>query len=429
VQRLSATDHRDIRHSHNDSSAASVAARPPLETVPRPGADLARPHPLLSTVVGVLAHDEEATIETCLQAILAEHDLSNWVQSVVVVASGCTDRTEEIVRKVAADDARVRVVVEPERTGKAAAINLLLRESKEPIVVVLGGDVVFTPGSLLKLVAPFVDPTVGMTGARPVPTNRRTGLMGNAVHILWGLHHELSLERPKLGEAVAFRRLIEPIDRDTLVDEAVMEHVISSLGMQLRYVPGAIVRNHGAETIREYIAQRARVYTGHLNLAAKTRYRVSSMHFAPSARAAWRLWRQGERLRFLLLTIALEGIARAQARATGLGGHRRTNGIWHPIQSSKRVLVDGHVLRSHHERLVRMWLRPKDAAPSHRGRIGRVAASRVRALVRVEDEISHDKARLLITFRSDENGTLALCARLRTQLPDFEQILPNGSSQ
>src|SRR5712692_2239035 len=295
-------------------------------------------HPLRSAVIGVLAHNEDPTIEICLRAILAERDGPEMVRSVVVVASGCTDLTEEIVRQVATEDPRVRLVIEPKRSGKAAAINLLLRESSAPIVVLVGGDVVFTPGSLVRLLQPFSDPTVGMTGARPVPTNSRAGIVGNAVHILWGLHHEVSLVSPKLGEAVAFRRVMRSIDRNTLVDEAFMAHVISSRGMTLRYVPQAVVRNHGAETVRDYLAQRVRVCTGHLDLTARTGYHVSSMHFATPARAAWRLWRQGEKPKYILFTVALEAIARLHARVAGIGGHGETHGIWHPIQSSKRVL-------------------------------------------------------------------------------------------
>src|SRR5439155_26847849 len=137
--------------------------------------------------------------------------------------------------------------------------------------------VVFTAGSLTRLVEPFKDPAVGMTGVRPIPTNPRAGVIGVAVNILWDLHHELSLHHPKLGEAVAFRRVLESVDRDTLVDEAMMEGVIIGLGLELRYVPDAVVRNRGPETFRDFMAQRIRIYDGHLGLAASTGYRVASM--------------------------------------------------------------------------------------------------------------------------------------------------------
>src|SRR5207253_6515343 len=98
------------------------------------------------------------------------------------------------------------------------------------IVVTVGGDMVFTQGSLVRLLAPFHVPEVGMTGVRPIPTNPRVGVVGNAVNILWDLHHELSLRTPKLGEAVAFRRIISRFEPGTVFDEATMERIALSRG-------------------------------------------------------------------------------------------------------------------------------------------------------------------------------------------------------
>src|SRR6266566_992050 len=191
-------------------------------------------HPLKSAVIGVLVHNEEATIETCLRAVLEKQDGSVQVNSVLVVASGCTDRTVEIVRSIALGDSRVRLIVEHQRAGKVAAINVLLGETSEPIIVILGGDMVFTRGSLVRLLEPFNDSTVGMTGVRAIPTNPRAGIVGNAVNLMWDIHHELSIQYPKLGEAVAFRRVIRGFDIGTVFDEATMEHLILSRGMRLR---------------------------------------------------------------------------------------------------------------------------------------------------------------------------------------------------
>ena len=372
-------------------------------------------HPLRSTVVGVLVHNEDPTVETCLRAILAERDGEVSVRSVLVVASGCTDRTVEIVRSVAEEDPRVRLIVEAERTGKAAAINLLLRESSDPIVVVIGGDVVFTPGSLTRLLEPFRDPGVGMTGVRPIPTNARSGLVGNAVNIVWDLHHELSLHRPKLGEAVAFRRVLQSIDRGTLVDEAVMEGVIVASGLQLRYIPGAVVRNHGPETVREFMAQRTRIYEGHLALAASTGYRVSSMDVGTTARVAWRLWRRGTSLRYLLAAAVLEAVARSRARLSHARGRRPHNGVWHPLATSKRVIANGHVLRSHHDRVETLDLGQVNS------RHARSMLARVRQLLRAEDRIKIDRGRLIVKFRGDAAGAHAVRTRLASELPAFEE--------
>jgi len=374
-----------------------------------------RYHPLESTVVGVLVHNEEPTIEACLRAVLAEQEGRTRVRSVLVIASGCTDKTEEIVRSVADKDRRLRLVVESERTGKASALNMLLRHSSEPFVVILGGDVVFTPGSLARLVEPLGDPSVGMTGARPAPTNPRNGIVGHAVNILWDVHHELSLRKPKLGEAIAFRRVLHSIDESTLVDEASMEQVIAGHGLQLRYVPDAIVRNHGPETMREFIAQRTRIYRGHVSVATATGYRVSSMGLASPLAAGWRLWRRGGApARYILTTMALEASARIVARLERFTGRGHENGIWHPILTSKRVVMHGHVLRKHHEAIQRIQLFPPEPDPQARSL--RALVPRLKKLVRLEDRITVGRRGLTVTIRGDAPGARTLADRLPSEV-------------
>jgi glycosyltransferase involved in cell wall biosynthesis len=337
---------------------------------------------------------------------------------VLVIASGCTDKTEEIVRSVAAKDRRLRLVVESERSGKASALNILLRHSSEPFVVILGGDVVFTPGSLARLVEPLADPSVGMTGARPAPTNPRNGIVGHAVNILWDVHHELSLRKPKLGEAVAFRRVLNSIDESTLVDEASMEQVIVGQGLQLRYVPDAIIRNHGPETMREFFAQRTRIYRGHVGVATATGYRVSSMGLASPLAAGWRLWRRGGTpARYIVSTMALEAIARLGARLERFTRRGRENGIWHPILTSKRVVMHGHVLRAHHEAIQRLELVPPE--PNPQARSLRALVPHLKKLVRLDDHITVGRRGLTVTIRGDARGAHTLAERLPSEVPGF----------
>jgi hypothetical protein len=373
-------------------------------------------HPLESAVVGVLVHNEEPTVEACLRSILTDNDRRTEVRSVLVIASGCTDKTEQIVRSVAADDRRVRMVVESQRSGKASALNMLLRHSYEPVVVVVGGDVIFTPGSLARLVEPLADASVGMTGARPVPTNPREGIVGYAVNILWDVHHELSLRKPKLGEAIAFRRVLHSIDSGTLVDEATMEHQIIGQGLQLKYVPSAIVRNHGPETLREFIAQRMRIYRGHMSLASTTGYHVSSMNLSSPLAAGWRLWRRSRTpVRYILMTMALEAAARVAARLERFPRRGGEDGIWHPILTSKRVLMHGHVLRAHHDSIHNLQLLPAEQDLPARGL--RALVPQLRKVTRLDDRVSVGRRCLTVTMRGDERGARTVATRLVSEVP------------
>ena len=170
----------------------------------------------------------------------------------------------------------IRLITQARREGKALAINRFLAAASGNIIVLESADTVPEAGALDRLVAPFEASEVGMTGARPIPVNPPDTFIGYAVHLMWSLHHAVSLVRPKLGELVAFRNVIPKIPEDTAVDEAVIESIVTKLGYQLNYVPEAVVRNKGPDSIREFIRQRRRIAAGHTHLAREYGYRVST---------------------------------------------------------------------------------------------------------------------------------------------------------
>ena len=49
------------------------------------------------------------------------------IQQIIVVASGCNDRTVPIVQACAHKDSRIKLIEQAQRQGKASAINLFLR--------------------------------------------------------------------------------------------------------------------------------------------------------------------------------------------------------------------------------------------------------------------------------------------------------------
>lgn len=295
-------------------------------------------HALSRTAVGVMVHNEEAMIGSVLEAILSQSDGDDRVASVVVVASGCTDETEAVVLRIRQRDPRVRLLSEPHRSGKASAINLFLRETDTPMCALVGGDVLLAPGSLQQLLAPLDDPAVGMTGAHVIPTNRRNGLAGRLAHVLWELHHQIAMRRPKLGEACAFRRVVNGIDESSITDEASLEAAITGAGLRLTYCPEAIVFNHGAQTLADYFEHRQRIYAGHLGVRATTSYAPSTMDNKLVIRAIVRLViRHPSAMPTLAASIAIEFVARSRAWRAHRIALGSKDGIWQPISSAKNA--------------------------------------------------------------------------------------------
>jgi poly-beta-1,6-N-acetyl-D-glucosamine synthase len=233
--------------------------------------------PPIRCSLGITAHDEEANIGRLLEAVASQRTSSVVVTEVVVIASGCTDRTEEIVRDWADRDPRVRLLVQPTREGKASAVNLFLAVAREDVLVLCSADLVPGPDTIEQVVAPFAEPEIGMTTCRPVPVNDPRTFLGFAAHLLWSLHHRINLVDFKAGELIAFRKIFRRIPHETSVDEASIEPVIRGQGYGVRYVGTAVTYNKGPETVQEFLSQRRRIYAGHLALRHEVGYRVSTM--------------------------------------------------------------------------------------------------------------------------------------------------------
>ncbi len=297
--------------------------------------------------VGVMAYNEEANIQRTLLALLEQSGERTGLDEIIVVASGCTDRTVAMVQEIQSTEPRIRLLMQERREGKASAINLFLQHAHSPVLAMVGADIIPESNTLELLCAHFHDTSVGMVGARPVPVNDQHTFTGYAAHLLWRLHDRMARRRPKLGEAVAFRNILNSIPVGSAVDEISIEVCIANSGLQLVYEPGAIVYNKGPMTVRDFIQQRRRIHAGHLQVRSQERYEASTMKVGPILRellaeAPYIIHNPKEAL-WTVGTVAMEGVARLQGRYDAV--RKRTHTIWQAVESSKVLENEARKLR------------------------------------------------------------------------------------
>jgi poly-beta-1,6-N-acetyl-D-glucosamine synthase len=227
--------------------------------------------------IGIMAYNEEANIGRLLDAILAQRTAIAKLTEIFVVASGCTDGTEAVVKGFATRDPRIRLLVQNRREGKASAVNYFLSEATEKILLVCSADILPAPDTIEHLIAPFADPELAMTTCRPIPVNDKRCFMGFAAHMLWDLHHKINLIEFKAGELIAFRKVFERIPQRSAVDEASIESIIRGQGFTVRYIGTASTYNKGPDNIRDFLKQRRRIHAGHLALRDSVGYRVGTL--------------------------------------------------------------------------------------------------------------------------------------------------------
>ena len=228
--------------------------------------------------IGVIVYNEAANIGKLLDALLKQRLDKTKIQEIIVVSSACTDGTDDIVREYENKHDNIKLITEAERGGKSSAINKFIKASTSKLLIIESGDTIPAMDTVEKMILPFMDEKIGMTGGRPTPENDPRTFIGYSVNLLWNLHHEMALISPKLGEMVAFRKIFEQIPPESAVDEASIEAIMKDNDLLLKYIPDAIVYNKGPENLSDFIKQRRRIETGHLWLMENSDYSVSSQN-------------------------------------------------------------------------------------------------------------------------------------------------------
>ncbi len=293
-----------------------------------------------SVAIGIMAYNEERNIGALLDSIAAQSQ-PDRISRIVVVASGCTDRTCEIVASHVQRDPRIELVEEPDRAGKTMAVNKFLMSATEELLMVSGADLIFRPNTVEELLRPFEDPEVGMVGAHAVPLNDTDDFFGYASNLMWTLHHEISLHDPKMGELIAFRNVFRRLNPAAICDELSIYQLIRSAGYTAAYAPLAIVYNRGPGTLSDFISQRMHCIVGNLAIIREHNVRVSTMRTLPVLRAAlphalrnWRRlhWTVGAGLLELYCRMKGQAVYRSQRK-------RKVYQVWEPASTTKALTL------------------------------------------------------------------------------------------
>ncbi|HET9031032.1 MAG TPA: glycosyltransferase [Candidatus Aquilonibacter sp.] len=291
-----------------------------------------------SIAIGVMAYNEERNIRALLESLLRQ-TCDDRIARIVVVASGCTDRTCDIVEEFLPRDSRLELITEGKRAGKIAAINTFLATAAEPYLVVSCGDLIFRPDTIEKLCEPLGREKIGMTGAHPVPINEKSTFPGFAVHLMWDLHHKIAQRDPKMGELIAFRNVLRSLPTEALCDELSVENQVRAANLDVAYVSEAAVFNKGPETLSEFFRQRCRWIAANFQVIDDYHLHVSTMDASMLLKATLQYVRETKpRLDWLVAVAAIEFVARAKAYYDyHVARSRQKYRVWDPVGTTKHL--------------------------------------------------------------------------------------------
>ena len=289
--------------------------------------------------IGVCAFNEERNIRACLDSIM-QQSTRFPIQEILVVSSGSNDGTDGIVRQFEGRDGRFRLLRQERREGKNSAINEFLKQAKGDILVLVNADNRLDEGSLRHLLEPFEDEAVGVSGGHPVPVNNKDSAIGFAVHMLWEMHHRISLVHPKIGELMAFRRLDKALPTTSQSDEDLIRIGLEKRGLRSIYVAEAVVFNKGPTTVADFWGQRTRVNIGEKYLKRWLDYQVPTWNRRLLFAAM--LGFLGDNARHpigLAIAIGLEALARIYS-SLYVALDKGDRAVWNQVSSTKDLVAE-----------------------------------------------------------------------------------------
>ncbi|MCL2712033.1 MAG: glycosyltransferase [Methanomassiliicoccaceae archaeon] len=230
---------------------------------------------MMPVSVCICAYNEESNIERAIRSVYSQTTDCFELTQVIVVSSESTDGTDRIVTSLTEEFPSLMLIRQEKRMGKNFAINEFLDNKMDGTISVLlnADNILRDESSLHYLISPFKDEKVGIVGGHPIPTNDPKKLMGFVAHMVWTMHHNVSMVRPNIGELVAFRDIGIRLPTDMQSDEAIMKMETEKRGYISVYAPNAYILNRGPETASDFVEQRARVIVGETWM--KNRYEYS----------------------------------------------------------------------------------------------------------------------------------------------------------
>ena len=223
----------------------------------------------MRVTVGICAYNEAKNIGSLLDDVISQQELPSDAE-VLVVCSGCTDNTAEIVQRHAEKDLRIKVHVENERVGKASAINYILNNGVGDAFLFISADTLPWKSCFKGLITKLQTPGVGVVCGKPVPINSLDSLTDRLVHVLWDFHDHVFKELNDSGlarhatEVFCIRSgIVESIPKETINDDAHIAFLAKKKGWLIKYNSESCVSICGPKTFSDYVKQRRRILQGH----------------------------------------------------------------------------------------------------------------------------------------------------------------------
>jgi cellulose synthase/poly-beta-1,6-N-acetylglucosamine synthase-like glycosyltransferase len=227
----------------------------------------AKPLPPFTPPVALViaAYNEAAFIRQKIENTLALN-YPPGLLDIIFITDGSTDGTPDIVREYPA----VRLMHEPARLGKTAALNRAMEQVSAPVVIFCDANTLLNNDAVINITRHYSDPlTGGVAGEKKVIAGD-----GNGAESTEGVYwkYESALKRMDAalysvvgaaGELFSVRReLYRPVEPEVILDDFIISLRANMKGYRIAYEPGAYAMEAPSASIREEYKRKVRIAAG-----------------------------------------------------------------------------------------------------------------------------------------------------------------------
>ncbi|MGC9356226.1 MAG: glycosyltransferase family 2 protein [Anaerolineae bacterium] len=230
----------------------------------------------------VPAYNEESVIVEKIEN-LQMLDYPAELREIIIIADGSNDGTVDLVK--AYSERGVRLLFQPERQGKIAAMNRAVPFARGDILIFSDANAMMERDSIQQLVPNFADPAVAcVSGEKRIRPDEEVQAEGESAY--W--RYEAFMKRADslvntaigaVGEFFAIRReLYRPMETDNLIEDFVLSMRLVMDGWRVVYEPGAIVWEEASPSLKGEWRRRVRMAAGGFQAIGRLRGLLSPRH-------------------------------------------------------------------------------------------------------------------------------------------------------
>jgi dTDP-4-amino-4,6-dideoxygalactose transaminase/glycosyltransferase involved in cell wall biosynthesis len=128
-----------------------------------------------TVTVGIPAHNEAINIASLIRSVIKQNQSNFTLEKIIITLDGCTDNTEQIIRKLQQKYPFIEMHNDGKRIGKVGRLNYLYQVNNSDLLFTLDGDVLLDRNDeISRLVKRFNEPGTQVVSAHQEPIKPKT---------------------------------------------------------------------------------------------------------------------------------------------------------------------------------------------------------------------------------------------------------------